>query len=136
MDVEDARAFLRKHHRAVLATTRSDGRPQLSPVSAGVDDEGFVVISTRETALKTRNLARDPQASLCAFTGEFFGQWAQVEGPVEIIHLPEAMDHLVAYYRSLAGEHPDWDDYRAAMARERRVMLRLRIDRAGPNRSG
>jgi PPOX class probable F420-dependent enzyme len=102
----------------------------------GIDDEGFAVISTRETALKTKNLARDPYASLCVFTGEFFGSWAQVEGPVEIVHLPEAMDHLVAYYRSLSGEHPDWDDYRAAMVRDRRVMLRIRIERAGPTVSG
>ena len=136
MDVEEATAFIREHHRAVLATTRRDGCPQLSPVSVGIDAEGFAVISTRETALKTKHLTREPYASLCVFTGDFFGRWAQVEGPVEIIHLPEAMDHLVAYYRSLSGEHPDWDDYRAAMVRDKRVLLRLRIERAGPTVSG
>jgi PPOX class probable F420-dependent enzyme len=136
VNIEEATEFLREHHRAVLATTRADGRPQLSPVSVGIDDEGYAVISTRETAVKTKNLARDPYASLCVITGQFFGGWAQVEGPVEIIHLPEAMDHLVAYYRSLSGEHPDWDDYRAAMVRDRRVILRLRIERAGPTVSG
>jgi PPOX class probable F420-dependent enzyme len=136
VNITEATDFIREHHRAVLSTTRVDGRPQLSPVSVGIDDEGFAVISTRETALKTKNLARDPYASLCVFTGEFFGSWAQVEGPVEIVHLPEAMDHLVAYYRSLSGEHPDWDDYRAAMVRDRRVMLRIRIERAGPTVSG
>jgi PPOX class probable F420-dependent enzyme len=136
VDVSEAAAFIRQHHRAVLSTTRLDGRPQLSPVSVGIDEEGYAVISTRETAMKTKNLERDPYASLCVITGEFFGAWAQVEGPVEILHLPEAMDHLVAYYRSLSGEHPDWDDYRAAMVRDRRVMLRLRIERAGPTVSG
>jgi PPOX class probable F420-dependent enzyme len=136
VDIAEATAFIRQHHRAVLSTTRLDGRPQLSPVSVGIDDDGFAVISTRETAMKTKNLARDPHGSLCVFTGDFFGSWAQVEGPVEIIRLPEAMDHLVAYYRSLSGEHPDWDDYRAAMVRDHRVLLRLRIERVGPNVAG
>ena len=136
MDTERAADFLRAHHRAVLATARSDGRPQLSPVTCTVDGEGRVLISTRETALKTRNLRRRPQASLCVFTDNFFGAWVQVEGDVEIISLPEAMDLLVDYYRRISGEHPDWDDYRAAMIRDRRVIARITITRAGPDASG
>ena len=136
MDTGRAADFLRAHHRAVLATSRSDGRPQLSPVTCTVDDENRVLISTRETALKTRNLRRRPQASLCVFTDNFFGEWVQVEGDVEIIPLPDAMDLLVEYYRSISGEHPDWDDYRAAMVRERRVIARITITRAGPDTSG
>ena len=95
MDIGRAADFLRGHHRAVLATSRSDGRPQLSPVACAVDDEGRVLISTRETALKTKNLRRRPYASLCVFTNAFFGEWVQVEGDVEIISLPDAMDLLV-----------------------------------------
>ena len=136
MDTGRAADFLRAHHRAVLATSRSDGRPQLSPVTCTADDEGRVLISTRETALKTRNLRRRPQASLCVFTDNFFGEWVQVEGDVEIIPLPDAMDLLVEYYRNISGEHPDWDDYRAAMTRDRRVLLRMTITRAGPDRAG
>ena len=136
MDTERAADFLRAHHRAVLATARSDGRPQLSPVTCTVDGEGRVLISTRETALKTRNLRRRPQASLCVFTDNFFGEWVQVEGDVEIIPLPDAMDLLVEYYRSISGEHPDWDDYRAAMVRDQRVIVRITITRAGPDASG
>jgi PPOX class probable F420-dependent enzyme len=136
MDTGRAADFMRAHHRAVLATSRSDGRPQLSPVTCTVDDENRVLISTRETALKTRNLRRRPQASLCVFTDNFFGEWVQVEGDVEIIPLPDAMDLLVEYYRSISGEHPDWDDYRAAMARDRRVIVRITITRAGPDTSG
>ena len=136
MDTARAADFLHAHHRAVLATARSDGRPQLSPVTCTVDDEGRVLISTRETALKTRNLRRRPQASLCVFTDNFFGEWVQVEGDVEIIPLPEAMDMLVDYYRRISGEHPDWDDYRAAMVRDRRVIARITITRAGPDLSG
>ena len=136
MDPQRAREFLCVHHRAVLATTRSDGRPQLSPVTAGVDDEGRILISTREAAMKTRNLARDPRASLCLLNDGFFGEWVQAEGTAEIVHLPEAMDLLVDYYRRISGEHPDWEDYREAMRRDRRVMVRITITRAGPDASG
>ena len=136
MDLESAREFMRIHHRAVLATTRSDGRPQLSPVTVGVDDGGRVLISTRETAIKTRNLARDPRASLCVMTDRFFGEWIQAEGTAEIVHLPEAMDLLVDYYRRVSGEHPDWADYRSAMVRDLRVIVAITLHRAGPDRSG
>ncbi len=136
MDIEEARGYLAQHRRAVLATYRADGSPQLSPVLCGLDDEGRVEISTRETAMKTRNLRRDPRAVLCVMSDEFFGPWIQVEGRAEIVSLPEAMDPLVDYYRRQLGEHPDWDDYRAAMERERRVALRLSITVAGPDRSG
>jgi PPOX class probable F420-dependent enzyme len=136
VDTKRASEFLRDHHRAVLATTRSDGRPQLSPVTVAVDDDGRALISTRETAVKTRNLARDPRASLCVMNDGFFGEWIQAEGDVEIIHLPEAMELLVDYYRRISGEHPDWADYRAAMERDRRVIVRITITRAGPDISG
>ena len=136
MSPEQAQQFLRDHHRAVLATIRSDGLPQLSPVSCAVDDDGRVLISTREPAIKTRNLRRNPFASVCAFTDGFFGPWVQAEGTAEIIPLPEAMELLVDYYRRVAGEHPDWDDYRAAMERDQRVIIRITISRAGPSVSG
>ena len=136
MNLAQAADFLRAHHRAVLATSRADGRPQLSPVLCVADDEGRILISTRETALKTRNLRRDPYASLCAFTDGFFGEWVQVDGDAEIISLPDAMDLLVDYYRRVAGEHSDWADYRAAMTRDRRVIVRITPTRAGPNVSG
>ena len=130
MQLDRARDFLRANHRAVLATTRADGRPQLSPVACGVDPAGRVIVSTRETAVKTRNLRRNPLASLCVFTDAFFGGWVQVEGQAEIVSLPEAMELLVDYYRRISGEHPDWDDYRAAMVRDRRLVVRIRADRA------
>ena len=136
MDPGQAADFLRAHHRAVLATSRADGRPQLSPVLCVADDEGRVLISTRETAVKTRNLRRDPHASLCVFTDGFFGEWVQAEGDAEIISLPDAMDLLIDYYRRVAGEHSDWADYRAAMNRDRRVIVRITVTRAGPDVSG
>jgi PPOX class probable F420-dependent enzyme len=136
MEIDDALAFLRDHHRAVLATLRADGRPQLSPVTVAVDDDGYVAISSRETAFKVRNLRRDPRACLCVLNDGFFGQWIYVEGMATIVSLPEAMEPLVAYYRAVSGEHPDWDDYRQAMVRDRRVVVRLAIDRAGPDQYG
>jgi PPOX class probable F420-dependent enzyme len=136
VEIKRATEFVRDHHQAVLATTRADGRPQLSPVTAGVDDEGRILISTRETAVKTRNLTRDPRASLCVLSDGFFGEWVQLDATAEIIHLPDAMELLVDYYRRISGEHPDWPDYRAAMHRDRRVIARLTVLRAGPDISG
>jgi PPOX class probable F420-dependent enzyme len=136
MDLETARDIVRGQHHAVLATMRRDGTPQMSPVAATVDDDGRVVISSRETAIKTKHIRRAPRAWLCVLPDGFYGQWVQVEGDVEVLSLPEAMDGLVAYFRSIAGEHENWDDYRAAMQREQRVLIRLDLTRAGPDVSG
>ncbi len=136
METSEALDFVRQHHRGVLATTRADGQPQLSPVTGAVDEQGRIIVSSRETAYKVRNLRRQPYASYCGFTDRFFGDWVQVEGPVEVVPLPEAMELLVAYYRSVSGEHPDWDDYRAAMERDQRVIVAITPERVGPNRSG
>lgn len=136
MDISEALDFLRQHHRGVLATSRADSRPQLSPVLGTVDDRGRLVISSRETAVKVRNLRRRPHASYCGITDAFFGRWVQVEGPAEIVPLPDAMEPLVAYYRSISGEHPDWADYRAAMVRDRRVVIAITPERVGPRQAG
>lgn len=136
MDIDAAVAFLRQNSRGVLATVRRDGRPQMSPMSVTVDDEGRVMISTREPSMKVRNIRRDPRVSLCVFPEEFIGKWIQVEGTAEIIALPEAMDVLVDLYRRLRGEHDDWDKYRQAMIDQGRVVIRFAIDRAGPDVSG
>ena len=108
----------------------------MSPIAAALDDDGRVVISSRETAIKVKNLRRRPHASLCLLNDEFYGTWAQVEGPAEIISLPDAMDGLVDYFRRVGGEHPDWDEYREAMIREQRCLIRITMDRVGPNVAG
>lgn len=136
MEIARATSFLAGHPRAVLATARADGRPQLSPVVAAVDDDGRVLISTRETAVKARNAARNPQVSLCVLADAFFGEWVQLDGIAELIHLPDALPLLEYYYRRISGEHPDWDDYRTAMHRDRRLILRIAVSRAGPDVSG
>lgn len=136
MDRDRAVGFVREHPRAVLVTHRRDGRVQTSPVLCAVDDDGRLLVSSRETAYKVKNLRRDPHATLCFLNEGFFGEWIQVDGSAEIVSLPDAMDLLVDYYRRLQGEHPDWDDYRAAMERDRRVIVRIGIDHAGPDREG
>jgi PPOX class probable F420-dependent enzyme len=137
MDLDEARTILRSQHHAVLATWRGDGTPQLSPVTVGIDEAGYPEISSRHTAYKVRNLRRDPRAYLCVFPDTFYGgRWIQLDGTVQIVDLPDAMEPLVEYYRRISGEHPDWDDYRAAMVRDQRVLLRMTISRAGPDRTG
>ena len=136
MDLAEARKFLQDHRRAVLATWRRDGRIQLSPIVVGIDAEGRAIVSSRETAYKTKNLRRDGHASLCVFVDGFYGPWVQVDGTAEVVSLPQAMELLVDYYRRVAGEHADWDDYRRAMAREKRVLIRITMESAGPDRKG
>lgn len=136
MDLDRAREFVRRHHHAVLATRTRSGGIQQSPVLVGVDADGMLTVSSRESAYKTRNLRRDGWAQLCIFTDRFFGDWIVVEGEAEVVSLPEAMEPLVEYFRSVSGEHSDWDDYRASMERERRVLIRIEPRHAGPDRSG
>ncbi|MFN2555679.1 MAG: PPOX class F420-dependent oxidoreductase [Nitriliruptorales bacterium] len=136
MDVGGAREFLRQHHRAVIATFRRGGGLQMCPVLTTVDEEGRAIVSTRETAVLTKNLRRDPRAHLCVFTDAFFGDWVRVDGTAEIVSLPDAMEPLVDYYRRVAGEHDDWDDYREAMRKEQRVLVRITIEETGPDVAG
>ncbi len=108
--------------------------PQMSPVLVGVDDDGSLVVSASETLVKTINVRRHGWAAVCVFEDAFFGQWVQAEGTASVESMPAALEGLVRYYRKIAGEHPDWDDYRAAMQRDRRVLIRIRVTRVSPTR--
>ncbi|MDX1686831.1 MAG: PPOX class F420-dependent oxidoreductase [Candidatus Promineifilaceae bacterium] len=136
MEIDEAREFLRQHHHGVLMTYRQDGRPQMSPILVGVNEQGQAIVSTRETAYKVKNLRRDNRTSICVFTDEFFGDWIQIDGRAHILSLPEALEPLVDYYRRVVGEHPDWEEYRQAMFDEQRVLLQIDIEHAGPNHYG
>ena len=133
---DDLLAFLRPRHHALLLTRRRDGTAQLSPVSAGVDGEGRVVVATYPQRAKTRNARRDPQVSLCFLSDDWDGAWVQVDGSAEVLDMPAAGDAFVEYYRSIAGEHPDWHEYRAAMERQGKSLLRVTIERWGPVATG
>jgi PPOX class probable F420-dependent enzyme len=128
--------FLRPRHHGLLATTRTDGRPQLSPVACGVDEQGRIVIASYPQRAKTRNARRDDWVSICVLSDDWDGAWVQVDGRAEVLDLPEAEDAFVDYYRCIAGEHPDWDEYRAAMHRQGKSLIRVTIDRWGPIATG
>jgi PPOX class probable F420-dependent enzyme len=134
VNIDEAIDFIRDHHRAVLATTSQSGRIQLTPVVVAVDHDGAVLLSTRETAVKTANLRRTGRATMIVMNDAFFGEYVQIEGPATVLSLPEALDGLIEYYRlGSGGEHPNWEEYATAMVAERRVLVRITVDRAGPN---
>ena len=129
-------AFLRERRKAVLMTTRADGRPQSSPVACGVDPEGRLVISTYPERVKARNVRSNPQVSVCMLSDEWDGPYVHLDGTAEVLDLPEALEPLVEYFRSLSGEHPDWDEYREAMQRQGKSLICVTIDRWGPIATG
>ncbi|WP_165065722.1 PPOX class F420-dependent oxidoreductase [Marisediminicola senii] len=136
VDRDDLLDFIRPRHRMLLATTRADGRPQLSPVSGGVDADGRIVIATYPARAKTRNAERDARVSVLVLSDEFNDAWVQVDGEVEVLHMPEAADGLVDYFRCISGEHPDWNEYREAMAVQDKSLLRITPTRWGPIATG
>jgi PPOX class probable F420-dependent enzyme len=128
--------FLRPRHHALLLTHRQSGGVQLSPVTCGVDDDGRIVVSTYPQRAKVANARRDPAVSLCVLSDDFDGPWVQVDGTAEVLDLPEALEPLVDYYRSISGEHPDWNEYRAAMTRQGKSLLRITVTEWGPIATG
>jgi PPOX class probable F420-dependent enzyme len=128
--------FIRPRHHAIVITTRAGGRPQASPVTCGVDQDGRIVVSTYPERAKTRNAKRSPQASVLFLSDDFGGAWVQVDGEAEVIDMPAAAEALVDYYRAIAGEHPDWDEYRAAMVRQGKSLLRITPTSWGPVATG
>jgi PPOX class probable F420-dependent enzyme len=128
--------FVRPRHKLLLVTTRTDGRPQISPVSGGVENAGRIVVSTYPGRAKTRNAERDPRVSVLVLSDDFNGPWVQVDGEAEVLHMPEAADGLVDYFRCIAGEHPDWDEYREAMRIQDKSLIRITPTRWGPIATG
>ncbi|HLS74123.1 MAG TPA: PPOX class F420-dependent oxidoreductase [Actinomycetaceae bacterium] len=135
---EELLEFLRDRHRHILMTTRGDGRPQLSPVTGGVDDSGRLVISTYPDRAKAVNLRRNPAASVLILSDEWDDPWVQVDGIAEVLDMPaqDAEDGLVEYFRCIAGEHPDWQEYREAMRRQGKSLIRITITGWGPVATG
>jgi PPOX class probable F420-dependent enzyme len=133
---EELLDFLRSRHRAIFMTTRADGTPQLSPVTCGVDGEGRFLVSTYPKRAKVRNIARTPAVSACVLSDEWNGPWVQFDGRAEVLDLPEALEPLVEYFRCISGEHPDWDEYREAMRRQGKSLIRVTIERWGPIATG
>jgi PPOX class probable F420-dependent enzyme len=128
--------FVRGRHRMVLTTHRADGSLQSSPVTGGVDGEGRIVVASYPQRAKAGNLRRDPRASITVLSDEFDGPYVQVDGDAEVIDVPEAVDGLVEYFRSIAGEHSDWDEYRQAMIDQGKCLIRVTPTRWGPVATG
>ncbi|MGI5215560.1 PPOX class F420-dependent oxidoreductase [Plantactinospora sp. CA-290183] len=128
--------FLRPRHRAILMTTRPDGRPQSSPVTCGVDTEGRIVVSTYPERAKAVNVRRDPRVSVCVLSDDWNGPWVQVDGTAEVLDLPAALEPLVDYFRCISGEHPNWDEYREAMRQQGKSLIRVTIENWGPLATG
>ena len=128
--------FIRTRHHAIVITVRGDGRPQASPVTCGVDDEGRIVIATYPERAKTRNARRDPRVSVLFLSDDFGGAWVQVDGTGEVLDVPDAVEPLVDYFRAISGEHPDWAEYREAMLKQGKSLLRVTPDRWGPVATG
>ncbi|GAA4968640.1 MAG: PPOX class F420-dependent oxidoreductase [Streptomycetaceae bacterium] len=128
--------FVRPRHRALLLTRRADGTPQASPLTCGVDDAGRLVMSTYPERAKTRNARRDSAVSVVVLSDEWNGPWVQIDGDAEVLDVPESVEPLVEYFRNISGEHPDWDEYRAAMATQGKSLIRVTPRRWGPVATG
>ena len=136
VDRAEMEDFVRPRHRGVLLTTRRDGRPQSSLVTLGLDTSGRVVVSSYPERAKSTNAKRNPAASMVVMSDEFGGEWIQLDGTAEVLDMPKALDGLVEYFRVISGEHPDWDEYREAMAHQGKCLIRLTIDQWGPISKG
>lgn len=136
VSLDELLEFLRPRHKGIYTATRSDGRPQLSPVSCGVDPQGRVVVSTYPQRAKTANTRRDPEVSICVLSDDFDGPWVQVYGTAEVLDMPEAAEPFVDYFRAIAGEHPDWEEYKAAMASQGKSLIRITPTSWGPVATG
>ncbi len=136
VDRDELLDFVRTRHHALLLTARTDGAPQASPVTCGVDPDGRIVVSTYPQRAKTRNARRDSRVSIVVLSDDFGGAWVQIDGTAEVVDLPASVEPLVEYYRAIAGEHPDWDEYRAAMVRQGKSIVRITPRRWGPVATG
>ncbi|MFI6661904.1 PPOX class F420-dependent oxidoreductase [Streptomyces sp. NPDC050523] len=133
---DDLLDFVRPRHRAILLTRRADGSPQASPLTCGVDDSGRIVVSTYPERAKTRNAKRDERVSLVVLSDEWNGPWVQIDGTAEVIDSPESVEPLVEYFRNISGEHPDWDEYREAMVKQGKSIIRVTPVKWGPIATG
>ena len=136
VELDELLEFVRPRHHMVLVTRRTDGTPQVSPVTGGVDDAGRIVISTYPERAKTANARRTPEVSVLVLSDDFDGAWVQVDGTCEVLDVPESVEPLVEYFRNISGEHPDWDEYRRAMVDQGKSLLRITPTRWGPVATG
>lgn len=136
VSIDELLDFVRPRHRAILVTARADGGPQGSPLTCGVDGDGRIVVSTYPERAKTRNAKRNAKVSVIVLSDEWNGPWVQIDGTAEVIDSPESVEPLVEYFRNISGEHPDWDEYREAMVKQGKSIIRITPERWGPVATG
>ncbi|MFD3442309.1 PPOX class F420-dependent oxidoreductase [Streptomyces sp. NPDC058685] len=136
VELDELLEFVRPRHRAILLTARRDGSPQGSPLTCGVDDSGRIVMSTYPERAKTRNAKRDPRVSVIVLSDDWDGPWVQIDGEAEVIDTPDSVEPLVEYFRNISGEHPDWAEYREAMRKQGKSLIRVTPVRWGPIAKG
>jgi len=136
VDFAELVEFLRTRHKAIVVTRRSDGGSQSSPVTLGIDAGGRLLVSTYPGRAKVANIRRHPRIAMCVLSDAFNDAWVHVEGEAEVLDMPDALDPLVEYFRSISGEHPDWDEYSRAMTDGNKSLIRLTVDQWGPIATG
>ena len=136
VDREHLLTFVRPRHKATLVTRRNDGSLQMSPVACGVDEEGRIVVATYPQRAKAANARRRPSVSVLIHSDDWDDAYVQVDGTAEVLDMPAALEPLVDYFRCIAGEHPDWDEYREAMRAQNKSLIRITIERWGPVATG
>ena len=133
MEIADAQKFIKDNHRACIAVRQKDGWPQMTLVTPGIDAAGRVILTSRGTTYKVKHLRRDPKVSMLIFGEQFSGsKFVQIHGSAEIVDLPQAMDGLIDWYKTVRGEHKNWEDYKKQVTDEKRVLIRINIEKVGP----
>ena len=136
IDRDELAEFLSDKHHWVLATARADGRPQMSLVSGGMTADGKLAIATYPERVKAINARRNPAGSVLVLGSEFNDEWVQIDGDADVLDMPDAADGFVEYFRCISGEHPDWDEYRQAMADQGKCLILVEPTRWGPVSKG
>lgn len=136
VDLDGLATFLKGKHHWVLATTRRDGRPQMSLVTGGMTGDGTLAVSTYPSRAKAKNAKTNSAVSVLVLGEEFNDEWVQIDGTATVLDMPEAGDGLVEYYRCISGEHSDWDEYRQAMADQGKSVIMIEPTRWGPISKG
>ena len=133
MEIADAQKFIKDNHRACIAVRQKDGWPQMTLVTPGIDAEGRVILTSRGTTYKVKHIRREPKVSMLIFGEQFSGsKFVQIHGTAEVVDLPQAMDGLIDWYKTVRGEHKNWQDYKQQVADEKRVLIRINIEKVGP----
>lgn len=133
MEIADAQEFLKQNHRGVLVARKKDGSLQMALVSPTIDADGKVIITSRDSTYKVKNIRRNPQISLLVFGEQFNGsKYIQIEGKAEIIEHPRAMDIVLDWHRQIRGEPADWEEVRKKTLAEGRIAMRVTIEKVGP----